>query len=88
VTRRAGAARGPMKAVLLTGHGRLAVGEDVPESRVRERVLVDFVLSTDDGESLVGASVLVSERDGGFAGYLAVPAGNAAKLVVVPREDA
>jgi NADPH:quinone reductase-like Zn-dependent oxidoreductase len=88
VTRGAGAARATMKAVLLTGHGRLAVGEGVPESLVDERVLVDFVRSADDGESLVGASVVVSERDGGFAGYVAVPAGNAPKLIVVPREDA
>jgi NADPH:quinone reductase-like Zn-dependent oxidoreductase len=59
--------------------GRIVeVGEEVPESRIGERVLVDFVLySGDREEDLLGASLIGSERDGGFAEYVAVPAENA-----------
>lgn len=54
------------------------VGENVPESRIGERVLVDFVLYSGEGEEgLVGAGIIGSERDGGFAEYVAVPAENA-----------
>lgn len=53
-----------------------AVGDDVPESRVGERVLVDFgVYAEEDG--LANADIIGSERDGGFAEYVAVPAENA-----------
>lgn len=54
------------------------VGVGVPESRVGERVMVDFVLYAGEGEEgIVDASIIGSERDGGFAEYVAVPADNA-----------
>jgi NADPH:quinone reductase-like Zn-dependent oxidoreductase len=59
--------------------GRIvAVGEGVSGSRVGERVLVDPVLypgAREDG--LAEAELVGSERDGGFAEYVAVPAQNA-----------
>jgi NADPH:quinone reductase-like Zn-dependent oxidoreductase len=59
--------------------GRIVeVGEGIPESRIGERVLVDFVLRSGGGEEgLVDANLIGSERDGGFAEYVAVPAENA-----------
>jgi NADPH:quinone reductase-like Zn-dependent oxidoreductase len=58
--------------------GRIVVvGQAVPASRIGERVLVDPVLYTDTGDGLVDASLIGSERDGGFAEYVAVPAANA-----------
>lgn len=59
--------------------GRIAeVGEGVPRSRIGERVLVDFVLRSGEGdEGLVEADLVGSERDGGFAEYVAVPTTNA-----------
>lgn len=59
--------------------GRIVeVGEGIPEARVGERVLVDFVLRFGEGEEeLVDADLIGSERDGGFAEYVAVPAENA-----------
>ena len=59
--------------------GRIVVvGSSVPESRVGERVLVDFALySGGKEESLADAAIIGSERDGGFAEYVAVPAENA-----------
>ena len=57
--------------------GRIVgVGEDVPESRVGERVLVDFGIYSEE-ESLAEAEIIGSERDGGFAEYVAVPTENA-----------
>ena len=53
------------------------VGAGVSESRVGERVMVDFVLYSGEGEEgLVDADIIGSERDGGFAEYVAVPAEN------------
>jgi NADPH:quinone reductase-like Zn-dependent oxidoreductase len=54
------------------------VGAGAPESRVGERVMVDFVLHTGEGEEgIIDADIIGSERDGGFAEYVAVPAENA-----------
>lgn len=62
--------------------GRISgVGEGVPASRIGDRVLVDFVVYSCEGEEgLVDASIIGSERDGGFAEYVAVPAENAHAL--------
>lgn len=59
--------------------GRIAgVGSGVPDSRVGERVLLDPIIrSAQDEEGLVDAGLLGSERDGGFAEYVSVPAHNA-----------
>ena len=59
--------------------GRIeGVGQGVPESRIGERVMVDFVLYSGEGEEgLVDADIIGSERDGGFAEYVAVPSDNA-----------
>lgn len=57
------------------------VGAEVPESRVGERVMVDFVLYSGEGEQgLVDADIIGSERDGGFAEYVAVPSENAHQI--------
>ncbi len=52
----------------------MAVGADVPETRIGERVIVNPVLYSDLGD---GMGYLGSERDGGFAEFVAVPAANA-----------
>ena len=58
--------------------GRIvAVGPGVPDSRVGERVIVDLTLYGGEGDGLVDAGCIGSERDGGFAEYVAVPAENA-----------
>ena len=58
--------------------GRITdVGSGVPGSRIGERVLVDFALYSGEEENLVEADIIGSERDGGFAEYVAVPADNA-----------
>ena len=58
--------------------GRIvAVGAGVPETRIGERVIVNPVLYSDMGDGLVGMGYLGSERDGGFAEFVAVPAANA-----------
>ena len=57
-----------------------AVGRDVEPTRIGERVLVNFVIyhpTKDDPEGLYYSDVIGSERDGGFAEYVAVPTGNA-----------
>jgi NADPH:quinone reductase-like Zn-dependent oxidoreductase len=57
------------------------VGKDVPEARVGDRVMVDFVLYSGEGEQgLVDADIIGSERDGGFAEYVAVPSENAHRI--------
>lgn len=57
--------------------GRIvAVGDSVGKSRLGERVLVDAWLRDPSGD-LSKAGYLGSERDGGYAGYVAVPAINA-----------
>lgn len=54
----------------------VAVGPNVPTARIGERVLIDAWMR-DPGEDLEKARYLGSERDGGYAEYLAVPAANA-----------
>jgi len=58
----------------------VAVGEAVPNSRIGERVLVDAVLYDAASEGLPAARLIGSERDGGFAEYVAVPAENAVRI--------
>jgi NADPH:quinone reductase-like Zn-dependent oxidoreductase len=58
--------------------GRIVgVGADVSASRVGERVIVDNALYSGGEEGLVNSGLIGSERDGGFAEYVAVPAANA-----------
>ena len=58
--------------------GRIAaVGAGVPGTRIGERVIVNPVLYSDLGDGLVGMGYLGSERDGGFAEFVAVPAESA-----------
>lgn len=60
--------------------GRIvAVGSDVSTDRIGERVLVDAWIR-DPGGDLEAAAYLGSERDGGFAEYVAVPAANAHRV--------
>lgn len=54
----------------------MAVGDGVDEARVGERVLVDAWMR-DPGGDLTKAEYLGSERDGGYAQYVAVPSANA-----------
>ena len=68
--------------------GRIVeVGPGVPRSRIGERVLVDLTLYTGEGDGLAGAGYIGSERDGGFAEYVAVPAENA-HIADCPLSDA
>ncbi len=58
--------------------GRIvAVGGGVAESRIGERVMVDFSLYNRDDDSLVDIDYIGHGRDGGYAEYAAVPAENA-----------
>jgi NADPH:quinone reductase-like Zn-dependent oxidoreductase len=54
-----------------------AVGPGVPAARIGERVLVDPMLYDGDERALVDTDYLGSERDGGFAELVTVPAANA-----------
>ncbi|MGB3634168.1 MAG: alcohol dehydrogenase family protein [Rubrobacteraceae bacterium] len=56
------------------------VGNGVPESRIGERVLVDFGIYSGGEEGLVNADIIGSERDGGFAEYVTVPTENAHEI--------
>jgi NADPH:quinone reductase-like Zn-dependent oxidoreductase len=61
--------------------GRIVgVGNGVPESRIGERVLVDFALYSGGEEGLVNADIIGSERNGGFAEYVTVPTENAHEI--------
>lgn len=53
------------------------VGPGVPASRIGERVLVDPMIYDGDDRALVDTDYLGSERDGGFAELVTVPAANA-----------
>ncbi|WP_026361510.1 zinc-binding dehydrogenase [Amycolatopsis nigrescens] len=53
------------------------VGEGVSADRIGERVLVDPMIYTGGERALVRTDYLGSERDGGFAELVTVPAGNA-----------
>ena len=65
----------------------VAVGDDVRADRVGERVIVDSALYTNNGDGLLDAGILGSERDGGFAELVAVPAANA-HAIDSPLSDA
>lgn len=54
-----------------------AVGEGVPESRLGERVMVDFSIYNRDDDSLADIDYMGHGRDGGYAEYQALPAENA-----------
>ena len=57
--------------------GRIVgVGGSVNASRIGERVIVDNALYSGGEEGLVDSGLIGSERDGGFAEYVAVPAEN------------
>jgi NADPH:quinone reductase-like Zn-dependent oxidoreductase len=56
----------------------VGVGPGVPTDRIGERVLVDSALYVGDG--LLEADIIGSERDGGFAELVAVPAQNAHRI--------
>jgi NADPH:quinone reductase-like Zn-dependent oxidoreductase len=62
--------------------GRIvAVGSNVPDERIGERVLVDNALyAGEDDDGLLGAGLIGSERDGGFAEHVSVPAQNAHRV--------
>lgn len=57
----------------------VGVGGGVPESRVGGRVLVDFAIYSEE-EGVAEADIIGSERDGGFAEYVTVPAENAHEI--------
>ena len=60
--------------------GRIvAVGDDVDLTRIGERVLVDAWVRSPSG-GLDDAEYLGSERDGGYADYVVVPASNAYRI--------
>ncbi|MGW2325481.1 alcohol dehydrogenase family protein [Streptomyces sp. NPDC001700] len=63
------------------------VGAGVPASRVGERVLLDPMIYQGGERELVTTEYLGSERDGGFAEFVTVPAGNA-HAVDTPLSDA
>jgi NADPH:quinone reductase-like Zn-dependent oxidoreductase len=54
-----------------------AVGATVPTSRIGERVLIDSTIYSENGDGPTGAGLIGSERDGGFAEFVTVPAENA-----------
>ncbi|MFQ5983966.1 MAG: alcohol dehydrogenase family protein [Alphaproteobacteria bacterium] len=60
----------------IAGH-IVAVGKGVTDRRIGERVLVNPTLYAGADETPVGAGYIGSERPGGFAEYVAVPAKNA-----------
>lgn len=63
--------------------GRIvAVGEGVPESRIGERVMVDFsIYNRPEGDdSLADIDYIGHGRDGGYAEYTTVPAENAHRV--------
>jgi NADPH:quinone reductase-like Zn-dependent oxidoreductase len=55
----------------------VAVGEGVPESRIGERVMVDFSIYNRDDDSLADIDYMGHGRDGGYAEYQTLPAENA-----------
>lgn len=57
-----------------------AVGDGVPPARVGERVIVDPALYVGQETELATTPYLGSERDGGFAELVTVPAANAHRL--------
>lgn len=65
-----------------------AIGPDVPAGRVGERVLVDPAVYERDGDDADPIGLLGSERDGGFAEYVAVDAAAAHDVSGSPLSDA
>ncbi len=58
--------------------GRIvAVGTGVSANRIGQRVIVDFSIYNDDGDSLADIDYIGHGRDGGFAEFIAVPDENA-----------
>lgn len=58
--------------------GRIvAVGDGVDETRIGERVMVDFSIYNRDDDSLADIDYMGHGRDGGYAEYQALPAENA-----------
>jgi len=55
----------------------VAVGEGVDESRIGERVMVDFSIYNRDDDSLADIDYMGHGRDGGYAEYMTLPAENA-----------
>ncbi|MDH4106409.1 MAG: zinc-binding dehydrogenase [Gammaproteobacteria bacterium] len=58
----------------------VGVGEGIAVDRIGERVVVDPVLRPASG-ALAGVGYVGAERDGAFAQYMTVPAGNAHRIV-------
>ena len=58
----------------------VAVGANVEESRVGERVLVDFNLYGTDPAFLGDVDYIGHGRDGGYAEFMTVPSGNARRV--------
>lgn len=54
-----------------------SVGDGVPETRIGERVMVDFSIYNRDDDSLTDIDYMGHGRDGGYAEYQALPAENA-----------
>jgi NADPH:quinone reductase-like Zn-dependent oxidoreductase len=68
--------------------GRVAaVGDGVEDSRVGTRVLVDPALYDGPAEGALPVDILGSERDGGFAEYVVVPADRALPVDDSPLSD-
>lgn len=57
-----------------------AVGDGVPDSRLGERVMVDFSIYNRDDDSLADIDYMGHGRDGGYAEYQALPAANAHRV--------
>lgn len=60
----------------IVGHV-VAVGAGVADSRIGERVMVDFSIYNREDDSLADIDYIGHGRDGGYAEYVAVPAENA-----------
>jgi alcohol dehydrogenase len=68
--------------------GRIAaVGNNIPQSRIGERVMVDFSIYNTETDSLADIDYIGHGRDGGYAEYCAVPA-DQAYLVSTEMSDA
>lgn len=57
-----------------------AVGDGVDSACIGERVMVDFSIYNNDGDSLADIDYIGHGRDGGYAEYCAVPAENAHRV--------
>ena len=64
-----------------------AVGDDVDDARIGERVMVDFSIYNTDGDSLANIDYIGHGADGGYAEYCVVPAENA-HWIDTPMSDA